>query len=348
MSDTFYQPDYAPEHNSRCPVNPLAVEISLTSETYYIDPQVIPDVTLSPFARSSGVPLADEVVTWSSTFGEIAQFTETGRNGVTTNTLMNSVTNPQFGTATVTASVGGNSASINIIYFYASLLPVRVNGLTTQNVLTGSVIKQGVQALIYRPVVLAIGDVFTFYWGSFKTQRFYDGTNIPWVIDISGLVDVEVDLVDGTYLVYYEVESQNGFFPSTPLLLAIEGSPYSISTLAPPTLPHIPDNRITYNAAVQGVVVQIPGNQPNIANGDHYRITLALSTYAGVPIRSTVVAQGDVTNSTAGTNAMITYFYLRELSGVNGSISYSIIDRVTNVVNQSYITRVLINTVVPG
>ncbi|WP_410012615.1 hypothetical protein [Sodalis sp. C49] len=348
MSDTFYQPDYAPEHNSVCPVNPLAVEISLTSETYYINPQVIPDVTLSLFASSAGVPHRDALVTWSSSFGEITQVTETDNNGITTNTLMNSVANPQFGTATVTASVGGNSASINIIYFNASLLPVRVNGLTTQNVLPGSVIKQGVQALIYRPVVLAIGDVFTFYWGSFKTQRFYDGTNIPWVIDISGLVDAGVDLVDGTYLVYYEVESQNGFFPSTPLLLAIEGSPYSLPTLAAPTLPYISDYRITYNAAVQGVIVQIPGGQPNVSNGDHYRITLALSTYAGVPIRSTVVAEGDVTNSTVGTNATINYFNLRELSGVNGSISYSIINRITNAVSVSNITRVLINTVLPG
>lgn len=342
FDQNYYTPGYAPPY----PINPSATQVSLTAYPDYLNPLDLSRTLLTASATIDGTPSNGDIVTWNSTFGQIPSMTETA-GGASTNYLTNPI---YLGIASVTATVNGQSAYTTVTYYDERLSAPRVNNLEDGDILTGDAIRQGVQALIVRPITLEIGDNLTFYWNRFSTNKYYNGTNIPWVIDLNDfdLFDPSINLIDGEHRVYYVLRNEAGTFPSTPLIITVVGSPYSAPTFEPPTLPDIPDNRIGYNDAVAGVRILIPGGQPGIQNGDGFAITLALRSYANVPIRTFTVASGSILDAMGGTIAVINYADLRNLNNVIGRITYRVTNPITRITGISYYTDVLINTIVPS
>ncbi|WP_413736987.1 hypothetical protein ACL2XP_02410 [Sodalis sp. RH21] len=230
--------------------------------------------------------------------------------------------------------------------FASDLRPVYVTN-APGNIINAQGIAAGIQAIVYMPTNIVIGNRITFHWGDKFVEKAYVGGNVPWVIDIKeSFVTTEV-LSDGTYDVIYDIIDNVGNQQSAdPVVITVQGSTVTAPTLLAPTLPAGSYNIINQQSAQNNYTVTIPGGQPGIADGDTWKLYLRTSQYSGTEINLRQIDTGTIAG-TAAIPVVVAYSFLQGYDGVFGDFYYEI-DKPVGADLVSRTIRANIDTVPPG
>lgn len=216
----------------------MSNQVSLTA-----NPQTQPSVssgvashiTATVVKCANHQPVVNELVVFSTTAPWVTFSTtsaKTDRHGRASTTISYPVPGAPCrsggGTIPIAAKIQGAAAHLDVIIYSPHLLPFRITNLAPGNIINDRAIAAGIQVIVPQPLTGKIGDIFTFHWGNHSVQRAYDGTNFPWVIDLSAVFDPDVIYKNGKYLIYYaEMDGAGNESDAAPLDLMVKRAPSS-------------------------------------------------------------------------------------------------------------------------
>ncbi|WP_413736989.1 hypothetical protein ACL2XP_02420 [Sodalis sp. RH21] len=256
------------------------------------------------------------------------------------------------GVIPVTASITGASAGILINFYSIDFRRIYITNAPSNNLgitkIDANSIKAGIQAVVYYPVDINIGNIINFHWENFTLQKIYTGVDTAWVINVQEVFIPAQVLSNGRYKVWYTIQDNvSNIMGSFPLSVEVTGSPYTQPVLLRPALPDNPYGIINQAAALAGTRVVIPGGQAQLALNDICYINLVTSTFNGAYVRS--IALGSIPVTTLGVNLEITvpYAALQGYDGAYGDFYYEAVKQNAQRY-LSFSTRAIIDTVPPG
>lgn len=307
-------------------------------------------VELNCYVQNDGdEPIDDIDIIWSTTDGFLTiNEGKTNAIGMARNSLMHT----NYGGVGVTVNIKNTdiSALILIRYFNAHIFPeVLVPNAIDDGILDEYDIAQGVQAMI-RPYLNAQpGDLIRFYWGNSSLSRFYDGSNLPWIIDVSNSFNPLDVLSDGIYIIRYEIHDIfNNISYSAPKTIEVIGGYRVLPTLPRPQLANIIGDTINLDMAIEGVLIIIPTSPFEIKPGDTYIVELKVSTLAGESIGLPIeINKGTIINNNQEVIYTIPLSKLEGFDNVKGEFYYKIIKPGIIHALLSHSTDVFIDTVPP-
>ncbi|NDL63679.1 Ig-like domain-containing protein [Acerihabitans arboris] len=245
----------------------------------------------------------------------------------------------------VTANIAGDCAALDLFFYNKELFPIYITNLVNGNIIDEHSAAAGVQAIILPLAESIPGYVYQLFWGSKSVERAYNGVNFPWVVDIQQLFGNQGSLTNGSYRVYYKVmdNAANKVF-SQPVDIKVSLNKMHKPTLLAPTL--LPDclyGVINLPAAIAGITIAIPDDQPEISSEDYYQVYLDTATFDGTLLNHILLEQGKVDHQ-HGIQVKIPLKDLQGYDGVNGDFYYTILNDREEVIHRSWLTRTIIDT----
>lgn len=245
----------------------------------------------------------------------------------------------------ISASIPSDCAELDLFFYNKNLLPLYITNLNNGNIIDEKSLRAGVQVIILPLPDGSIGDVYQLFWGKNKAERAFNGANFPWVADIKQLFGIREPFSNGNHRVSYKVidAAGNTAFSQPVDVKVCLNEVHKPTLIAPLLLPDCLYGVINLPAAIAGIEVSIPGDQPEISDEDHYKIYLDTETFDGTSLNHILIAQGKV-NYQLGTTAKILLKDLQGYNGVNGDFYYLIFNDRDEIIYRSWLTRTIIDT----
>ncbi|MGE4723111.1 Ig-like domain-containing protein [Yersinia enterocolitica] len=247
---------------------------------------------------------------------------------------------------TITASVNSDYDFINLFFYSDELRPAYITNLAEGNVLTGESIASGIQVIISLSPDSDPGDIYRLFWGKETVERAYDGSNFPWIVNISEIFPYSSIFSEGDYPVYYKIinSAENSVY-SKPVIVKVVINHATIPCLLPPILPEEIHGFIDFNAIKNGIKVIIPRDDRVEHINDKFDLFMSIKTLYGKPIRNLIIKQGYVTGR--HTEAKVDYKDLEGFRNAYCDFYYEIYSESDNSKLKSTAAKFIIDTVKP-